>query len=342
MPIRIPADSEEHECCWMAWAVHAEWREWKEAVKEELTAVVHVIAQYEPVRLLTPRSDLADARARFSARNIEIVVAPVDDIWMRDIAPTFAIRNGDVVAIDWNFNGWGGTSDRPRRRGDCLAKAAKELFGVARITAPFVAEGGAFITDGQRTLVTTRSCLLNPNRNAESSGQSCENLIDCKFAELGIERVIWLEGDVSEPISSGHVDGYVMFTGIGNMLFQTVEDSDRKLSLLRKRDLNAIKGARNSRGRNFEVEEIGPPRPNYLKLRSPYYAPCYLNAYVANNAVITARFGDIERDEAANDALGKAFPGRTIVMVRIDHLLAGGGGVRCLTQPEPAISERLA
>ena len=106
MPIRIPADWEGHDCCWMAWAVHSEWGDWRKAVKDELCTVIHTISQYEPVCLLVPREGLAEARGRFSGGNIEIIEAPVDDIWMRDIAPTFALYNSEVVAIDWNFNGW--------------------------------------------------------------------------------------------------------------------------------------------------------------------------------------------------------------------------------------------
>ena len=59
------------------------------------------------------------------------------------------------------------------------------------------------------------------------------------------------------------------------------------------------------------------------------------NAYVANGAVIAARFGDPERDEAARQALAKAFSRREIVMLRIDNIANGGGGVHCLTQPVP-------
>jgi agmatine deiminase len=80
---------------------------------------------------------------------------------MRDIMPTFAMRGKraerEVVAIDWNFNGWGDTRDRPRRAGDGLAKAATSVFGVPRVQASFVAEGGALVTDGHGTMITTRS-----------------------------------------------------------------------------------------------------------------------------------------------------------------------------------------
>lgn len=80
MAIRIPAEWESHSCCWMVWAVHAEWREWKSAVEDELCLVIRTVAQHEPVRLLVPRKELAEACARFSGDNIEIVKAPVDDI----------------------------------------------------------------------------------------------------------------------------------------------------------------------------------------------------------------------------------------------------------------------
>lgn len=56
----------------------------------------------------------------------------------------------------------------------------------------------------------------------------------------------------------------------------------------------------------------------------------------ANAAVITACFGDHERDAAAKEALQQAFPNRQIVMLRIDHIAHEGGGNHCLTQPMPA------
>lgn len=64
---------------------------------------------------------------------------------MRDIMPTFALRHVDgpqeIVAIEWNFNSWGGTRERPSRSGDRLAETAAAIFGVPRVKVRFVAEG---------------------------------------------------------------------------------------------------------------------------------------------------------------------------------------------------------
>ena len=129
MTIRIPADWEPHGFCWMAWAVHEEWGRAVNKVKRELSEVVQTIARYDPVRVLASRDhSLREARREFSGcSNITVIEAPVDDIWMRDIGPTFAWRgNGrdqEVVAIDWNFNGWGGIKCRLSRAGDHIARA---------------------------------------------------------------------------------------------------------------------------------------------------------------------------------------------------------------------------
>lgn len=333
MTIRIPAEWEPHACCWMAWAVHAEWRNHVSLVKDELSAVVRTIAQYEPVRLLAPQSELAEARARFSGGNIEIIEAPVDDIWMRDIAPTFALHDGKVVAIDFNFNGWGNTKERPARPGDRLAATAEDTLGVLRLYAPFIAEGGAFITDGDGTLITTESCLLNRNRNPFGPEWIRKQKIERTFEKFGVHKVIWLKGDESEPITSGHIDGYVLFTAPGALLVESINDEDGTPPQWRRHDITTLDNTLDAAGRRLQVEQVYAPRKQFWKFKGAMFAACYLNAYVANRAVIAACFGDPERDDAAKEALARAFPQRIIETLRIDHIANGGGGVHCLTQP---------
>jgi len=310
-PFRIPAEWELHACCWMAWAIHGEWKDWIDEVKNELEAVIKTIAQFEPVRLLSPPSQIADARARFSGDRVEIIEAPVDDIWMRDIAPTFALQGAQPVAIDFNFNGWGNTRVRRARPGDRLASAGPEIFGTPRVCASFVAEGGALITDGDGTLITTESCLLNPNRNPFGSTKVQKERIERALKEFGIRRVIWFKGDPDEPVTSGHIDGCAMFTALGALLAEVIDDGNL-ISTQRRYDVATLESSFDAVGRRLRVEKIYAPRKRHWRFKEAMFAACYLNAYVANGAVITACFGDSERDEAAKDALVLAFPGRKI------------------------------
>ena len=103
----------------------------------------------------------------------------------------------------------------------------------------------------------------------------------------------------------------------------------------REHDIDLLEGARNADGRKLKIVRVLSPRRRYWKHKPESFAACYLNAYVANGAVIGAKFGDIERDEAARKALANAFPGREIIMLRIDAIANGGGGVHCVTQGMP-------
>ena len=325
--LRIPAEWERHQACLMSWAVHAEWREWRMAAERELAGVIRAISAYEPVWLLTPRDKIPDAKARFSGRKVEVIEAPVDDIWMRDIAPILAFRRDKLVSIDFNFNAWGAT--RKPRAGDRLAGLGAAIFGWTSVRTSIVAEGGSFIGDGQGTIFTTESCLLNPNRNPSRTKSHIEDA----FRAVGATSVIWLHGDEREPVTSGHIDGFLLLGPSSHVLAQVAvsrRDFQWQSGLLRLRTAGGVIGCAMS------IHKILQPRTKYL-LRSSLSAPCYVNAYIANGGVVAPAFGDPERDESARRIMTAVFPEHKIEMVRIDHIASGGGGIRCLTQPVPAV-----
>ncbi|MCK1520466.1 agmatine deiminase family protein [Bradyrhizobium sp. 17] len=313
----------------MSWAVHSEWGESHARVLEELRAVISTIAEFETVRLLVPPKRMRQARQQRFPDSVKLMEAPVDDIWLRDICPTFAISDGKPVAIDWNFNGWGSTRDRPRRPGDKVSTLMS--FGCPRIAAPFIAEGGAFITDGHGTFITTKSCLLNPNRNPITD----QHAIEVFLRSIGARKVIWLEGDPEEPITSGHIDGYVMFTSCCRLLVEGPSGNGGYLDEIRTRDIELLSNARNADGIPFTLRIFAPPSQSLQRGRGPLFAPVYLNSYLANGAVIAPCFGEPESDKRAEEVLKTEFPGRVVRMLNIEHIASGGGGIRCLTQPVP-------
>ncbi|MCP1973899.1 agmatine deiminase [Bradyrhizobium elkanii] len=311
----------------MAWALHPEWGAALGEVAEELRRIIVAIAEFEPVRLLTPRSLLGQAQAQAFGPNVEIVEAPVDDIWMRDIAPIYIARGSDVLPVDLNFNGWGAPRLRPPRPGDRLAGTARPLFGRTKLNAGFVAEGGAFVVGRDGVVFTTRSCLLNRNRNPQLS----ETDIGRELIRLGASEVIWLDGDRYERITSGHVDGYLLPTERGDLLVQSCEADDpcakaRDADIARLRSLTGL-GA---------IRLVDPPRVSSSE--SNLFAATYVNVYTPNGAVIASKFGDLDRDRQAERALAAGFPGREVRMLSAPNIARGGGGIRCLVQPVPAAS----
>lgn len=212
------------------------------------------------------------------------------------------------------------------------------------LNAPFIAEGGAIATDGQGTLITTKSCLLNPNRNP-SFGRSAKvqmTEIERGFSKLGGQKIVWLNGDSQETVTSGHVDGYVLFVRPGVLLIDDIASVGGSNRTDYSTDVEKLRVTTDSRDRKFNIVGVLPPRKKHWRFSGNMFAPKYLNAHVANGAVVTGKFGHPERDMAAEETLQKAFPERDIRMLSIDHIAAGGGGVRCLTQPMPQMSNSQA
>lgn len=318
--IRIPADHEPHACTIMAWAVHREWGAEKEQVERELDGAIRAIAKYELIKLLTPPDLVPAARARKFGPEVEIVPAPVDDIWMRDIAPVFVKRGTETVAIDFNFNAW--DNSRRGRAGDRLART--HHFGFPVIGMPFVAEGGAFITDGKGCAVATRSCLLSRNPHLD------ETAITEGFGRVGIRDVIWLDGDRTEPITTGHPDGFMVFLPDGKLLVENIASGPG--SWRRKRDVRMLRQLSTEGKLNgIEAFEVVPDG----SAGSATMAATYMNLFVTGGAVLTSRFGETQNDLRAKLELERHFPGRAVRMLDLRTILNGGGGIRCLTQPVP-------
>jgi agmatine deiminase len=78
------------------------------------------------------------------------------------------------------------------------------------------------------------------------------------------------------------------------------------------------------------------PEARDAQIRGDRFCMSYVNFYIANGAVIAPSYG-IATDDAVRERLQSYFPGRDIVMLRIDHVAEGGGGIHCITQQQPRV-----
>ncbi len=215
----------------MAWPCRRElWGETIEQARADYATVANAIAAFEPVTMVAnPGEDAAQARAA-CGEGVEVVELPLDDSWLRDCGPIYVYGDdGRRLAVHFGFNAWGGKFhpwDRDARVGALIA----ELLGDQVRRAPIVLEGGSILTDGAGTLLTTKQCLLNPNRNPSLSREEIEQAL---VAYLGVERVVWLgHGLVEDRDTDGHVDLIAAFTASGQALLQTVPPGNPELRSL--------------------------------------------------------------------------------------------------------------
>lgn len=183
-----PAEWAPHAAVWIGFPSHPElWEEDLEPAREEVLAfarAVHADGRGERVILVAADGEAADAARAMAGNVADVVVQPFGDIWLRDTGP---IVTGDGSARLFQFNGWGGKYDLPGD--DTVGGRLAEDRGLAATACDWVLEGGAIDGDGTGLVVTTRQCLLNPNRNPELD----EATIEQRLAEdLGLTRVVWL------------------------------------------------------------------------------------------------------------------------------------------------------
>lgn len=328
----MPDEGDPHQRTWMAFG--ASKKVWGSKllpeVQRNLAAIAQAIARYEPVFMLVRQEDLHIAK-KLIGSTVELIVCPLDDLWIRDSGPVFVLtKSGAKAAVNFNFNGWGQKQDFSHDAK--VARFVAKKAGVQNLQTRLILEGGAIEVDGHGTAIITESCVLNKNRNPGLRKSECEAELK---RLLGLEKIIWLPGIKDKDITDGHTDFYARFTKPGVVVGAYDPDPQSFDHAVTKRHLEILRVATDAAGRKQEVVMLEAPTKTRDKFANENFAAGYLNFYVCNDAVIAPEFGDAKADLAAKQKLRTLFPKREIIQLNIDGIAAGGGGIHCTTQQEP-------
>ena len=187
-----------------------------------------------------------------------------------------------------------------------------------------VMEGGSIEVNGQGMLITTESCLLNPNRNPHLSKEDIEHALRIGF---GVNNIIWLSDGVEGDDTDGHIDDITRFVSedtVVTMIEEDPSDPNHKPLNENLKRLEAVKGLR-------VIPLAMPQRVEYDGERLP---ASYANFYIGNDAVLLPVFSD-PADAHAIQTMQEFFPNRQIAAIDARELIWGFGAFHCLTQQVP-------
>ncbi|QIS11419.1 hypothetical protein F5544_17715 [Nocardia arthritidis] len=207
----MPPETAPQERIWMAFPpLGASVFDTPESAHDARTAwaaVAHAVLDFEPVTVVVDPADRAQAR-RYLSAEVELVEAPLDDAWMRDIGPTFVLdEQGGLGAVDWVFNGWGGQDWARWERDRHIGALVGGLAGAELIGSTLVNEGGGIQVDGRGTVLVTETVQLDPGRNPgiEKSAVAAE-----LARTIGARHLVWLPRGLTRDSerfgTRGHVD----------------------------------------------------------------------------------------------------------------------------------------
>jgi agmatine deiminase len=300
-----------------------------ERAQRAYAAVAQAICRFEPVTMIS-HPDAAETAKRLCGRGIDVLPLHIDESWCRDNGPTF-LKNGSggLAGTAWRFNAWGGKF-KPYDDDALQGQRLLRHLGVPMYRSRLTLEGGAIHVDGEGTLLTTETALLNDNRNAGMSRAEVER--ELRDA-VGVQKIIWLPGDHDEYITDGHIDGIACFVRPGVVLYETSPDVSDPHHEVLVENLKALDGITDAKGRTVEllpIEEAYEAEPT-----SEHFSRSYINFYIANDGIVMPGYGT-PGDSRAKAVVARAFPDREIVQVDIRAIAPGGGGIHCITQQQPS------
>ncbi len=347
----MPGEYEPHAGTWMIWPERPDnWRWGAKPAQAAFTQVASAIAAFEPVTMCVSPQQFTNARHVLPPA-VRVVEMTSNDSWIRDCGPTFVIDGkGAVRGIDWKFNAWGGIEDGlyfPWDQDDLVGWKVLELANADRYAGPIIMEGGSIDVDGEGTLLTTKQCLLNRNRNPQLSMAEIERCLD---EYLGVRKVIWLSEGVFNDETDGHDDNLARFVRPGVVVLTWTDDTSDPQHRVSLDAFARLSAATDAKGRKLEIVKLHQPGPLFMteeeskgvdvvegtlpRTAGLRLAGSYVNFYLCNGAVIMPQL-DPKWDDKAATQLQSLFPDRKIVPVAAREILLGGGDIHCITQQQP-------
>ena len=333
----MPAEWEAHEATWISWPdpKGQSFPESYERVVPALVSMASALAESEILRInISSAEQEREVRLLLSPmapmERVEFFDIPTNEPWCRDHGPIFVKRTlAPTLAInDFGYNAWGDKYP-PFEADDIVPTTIAKRFGLPLFEPGFILEGGSVDPNGAGALLTTESCLLNPNRNPSLSKQEIEQGLS---DYLGVDQILWLGDGIEGDDTDGHVDDITRFLSRSTVVTVVEPNCADPNHAPLEANLQRLRAMVLADGTPLNLVELPmPPRIDREGLRLP---ASHANFYIANTTVLLPAFGG-DSDQVAASILADHFPTRKILPIDCRELIWGLGAFHCLTQQQP-------
>ncbi|HIO95514.1 MAG TPA: agmatine deiminase family protein [Campylobacterales bacterium] len=304
--------------------------DWADNLNSALTPFIRIaqaIAYSQPVYIVCDNRD--DISGLFcSTRNMSFIEIPTNDTWIRDYGYISIIEDGETKLLDFTFDGWGKKFEATLDNRLNYTLHKKGYMGTTPLKSiKFVLEGGSIESDGEGTILTTNSCLCNPNRNGGLSKKQIEEKLN---EYLGTKRVLWLDyGYLAGDDTDSHIDTLARFISVDTIVYvQCLNVNDEHHSELQKME-KQLKSFKTLSGVSYNLIPL-PMASKKLNAEGHRLPATYANFLITNKALIYPTYSVIE-DKMVHEIFKKLFPKREIIPIECSRLIQEGGSLHCST-----------
>ena len=258
------------------------------------------------------------------AFNVQRSTFTSNDTWARDHGFISVEDNGNLILLDFCFNGWGEKFEAAFDNAINRHLYDQELVrGTYESHLDFVLEGGSIESDGKGTVFTTTCCLMAPHRNQPLTQAQIEDRLK---QYLGAERIVWINhGSLIGDDTDGHIDTLVRICPDDTLLYIGA-DADHPDLLAMEGELRTL---RTFDGRPYRLLRLPLPRPIYDG--DDRLPATYANYLVINGAVLVPTYAQPDLDAEALRTIALAYPDREIVPIDCRPVIRQHGSLHCCT-----------
>ena len=328
----MPAEWEPHAATWLSWPRREgiSFPGSFDRVLPTFREMVAALVESEPVNInVCNGAHEAEARAVLDSLAMECITfyeIPTNEPWCRDHGPIFVTRKEEprVGIVDWGHNAWGNKYP-PFDLDDVVPTRIAQTLDLPVWQGAMILEGGSIDVNGVGALMTTESCLLNPNRNPNLTREQIERRLR---EYLGVRDIYWLARGTEGDDTDGHIDNLARFANERTVIVEVEEDRANANYEPLQENL--------ARLREMPFDVVTIPMPRRMQREDLILPGSYANFYIANEVVLVPIYND-PNDERAVSTIAHFFPSRRIVAIDCRELIWGLGAFHCLTQQQPAV-----
>lgn len=335
---QFPAEFAPHLATWLSWPhKEASWPGKIDSIYPNYTQFIKYLTLGEEVRINVVDEAMKSFaighlnKAGVDLNKVSFFMHPTNDAWCRDHGPAFLINESAQdrkVIVDWNYNAWGNKYP-PYDLDDVIPTLIGKHFNLPVFHPGIVMEGGSVEFNGKGSLMTSKACLLNENRNPHLNQLQIEDFL-CNF--YGVDQILWVDDGIVGDDTDGHIDDTVRFVNEDTVITVVESDQQDENFELLQTNLKQLKAMRLVNGKQLNIVEL--PMPDAVIYEDQRLPASYANFYISNKHVIVPTFRS-EKDDKALQIIAQCFPNREAVGIDSTDIIWGLGSFHCLSQQEP-------
>ena len=331
----LPAEWHPQSAVQLTWPHPAtDWQADLDEVVACFQQIAYEIASRQPLLVVCHDADAVRPQLTHCLPDrVDFYEIATNDTWARDHSGITVLEAGNLVLLDFQFNGWG--LKFPAHLDNQITRQLYEQGAFPgmdyRSVKQFVLEGGSIESDGVGTLLTTEACLLSANRNDSLTKDEIEMFLKETF---GLQRVLWLRhGHLAGDDTDSHVDTLARFCDVETIAYVRCTDpADEHFEALRRME-EELQAFRTTEGQPYRL--IPLPMAEAVRDEDGNRLPAtYANFLIIDEAVLLPFYGTAQ-DAAAKEQLQTAFSNREVIGIDCQALIRQHGSLHCVTMQYP-------